>query len=150
MLTKQAWRLINNPSSLAATIMKAKYYPNSNFVEARKGGNPSFVWSSLLETKGIIQRNTQWRIGNGLSVRIWHDKWLPDAANPMVTTPPFPHLHNATVNSLMNNQGTDWDVEVVRDIFNTRDAQLILSVPIPQGNRYDKVIWNKDEKGSSP
>lgn len=147
MLTKQAWRLIKHPSSLAAKIMKAKYYPHSHFVDASRGGNPSFVWSSLLETKNTIQQNTRWRIGNGHSVRIWHDKWLPDAVNPLVTSPAFPYLQNAKVNSLFNSQGTGWDEEMVKEIFNSRDAQLILNTPIPLGNREDMVIWDKDAKG---
>lgn len=37
LLSKQAWRIIENPNSLVACIIKAKYFPNSTFLEARKG-----------------------------------------------------------------------------------------------------------------
>lgn len=43
MLSKQSWRLINNPNSLAARILKARYYPGSSFLEANLGTNPSFI-----------------------------------------------------------------------------------------------------------
>lgn len=49
MLGKQDWRLIQNSDSLVGRIYKAKYHPNSTFMNAKIGGNPSFIWRSILE-----------------------------------------------------------------------------------------------------
>jgi hypothetical protein len=43
MLAKKGWRLIQNPNSLAGQILKAKYFPNNNFLEANLGRQPSFA-----------------------------------------------------------------------------------------------------------
>jgi hypothetical protein len=34
LLAKQCWRLWNQPDSLVSQIMKAKYYPDCNILEA--------------------------------------------------------------------------------------------------------------------
>lgn len=147
MLSKQAWRLIQNPSSLAAKVFKAKYYPTSSFLEAKEGHNPSFVWSSILKSQDIIRRCSRWRVGNGKSIYIWKDKWLPDQSNASVSTPPYPFLEDAKVSSIMLNQGVGWDSEVILEIFNSRDANLIMSTPLSMSNRDDKLIWTKEDRG---
>ena len=34
MLAKQCWRLINNPDTLCARVLRAKYYPDGNLLKA--------------------------------------------------------------------------------------------------------------------
>ena len=41
LLAKQAWRLIENPQSLCAQVLKAKYYPNWFLVDTVFTGNAS-------------------------------------------------------------------------------------------------------------
>jgi hypothetical protein len=43
LLAKQCWRLIQNPDSLISQIIRAKYYPNSSFLEFELGKRPSFI-----------------------------------------------------------------------------------------------------------
>lgn len=50
MLAKQAWRLVNNANPLLTQIMCARCYPNTYFLNATIGSNPSYVWRSLLES----------------------------------------------------------------------------------------------------
>lgn len=39
LLSKQCWKLIKEPESLMARVLKARYYPNNHFLQAgRKGG----------------------------------------------------------------------------------------------------------------
>jgi hypothetical protein len=43
LLAKQGWRLIQHPDSLSSRIIKAKYHPNSYFLDAQVGSRASFV-----------------------------------------------------------------------------------------------------------
>ena len=54
MLAKQAWCLIHNNGSLFYRVYKARYFPNTSFLDAELGNNPSFVWRSLLAARVII------------------------------------------------------------------------------------------------
>lgn len=75
-----------------ARILKARYFPESDFLEAKKGSKPSFVWSSMLETQEIIRKGSRWRVGDGESIMICKDNWLPDPHNSKVISPPIPSL----------------------------------------------------------
>lgn len=70
LLAKQAWNLIHNPSSLWARILQQQYYPNSTFLQAKKGAASSWVWASLLAGREIIQKGSLWSIGNGFSTNM--------------------------------------------------------------------------------
>lgn len=145
MLCKHAWRLVNNPDSLVGQSFKVRYFPNSSFLQAKLGNNPSFIWSSIMETQEIIRRCSRWRVGNGLEILVWKDRWLPDKHNSMVESVPFPYTFNATVFSFLNAQGTEWDVDIIQEIFTDRDAKLILSIPLLATNKDDKLIWAMEE-----
>ncbi|XP_050121457.1 uncharacterized protein LOC126599164 [Malus sylvestris] len=55
LLAKQCWRLIMEPNSLWALVLKARYFPNCSFLDAKKGGRASWVWSSLLTGREILR-----------------------------------------------------------------------------------------------
>lgn len=38
LLSKQCWKLMNEPNSLMARMLKAKYYPNSHFYKLTERG----------------------------------------------------------------------------------------------------------------
>lgn len=86
-----------------ARVLKARYFPNSSFLEATKGGNPSYISSSLLESQDVIRRSVRWRVGDGSSIRIRNDKWLSNHNNARVESIPFPYLENAKISSIIDN-----------------------------------------------
>lgn len=47
----------------------------------------------------------------------------------------------------MDNEGSKWDMDVVRDICNTRDTKLIMRIPIPVHTRADSWFWYLEDKG---
>ncbi|KAA3457378.1 reverse transcriptase [Gossypium australe] len=77
LLAKQGWRFINYPDSLLAQVLKAKYYPNSNFLQAQLGNLPSLTWRSIWAGKKLLKDGLCWRIGKGDQVSIWNDCWIP-------------------------------------------------------------------------
>jgi hypothetical protein len=44
MLAKPVWRLINNPHSLYAQVLHAKYYPDGDILMAEPKAVSSFTW----------------------------------------------------------------------------------------------------------
>jgi hypothetical protein len=76
LLSKQIWRLLQNPNSLAAKILKAKYYPSCSILEASIGNRPSYVWRSFMAAQPVLQNGLIWRVGDGNDIGIWIDKWV--------------------------------------------------------------------------
>lgn len=70
LLAKQGWRLMQYPDSLVARILKAKYYPDLNFVNSSLGYLPSFTWKSIWASKGMLQEGLRWRVGLGRNIMI--------------------------------------------------------------------------------
>uniref|UniRef100_A0A803MS15 Reverse transcriptase zinc-binding domain-containing protein n=1 Tax=Chenopodium quinoa TaxID=63459 RepID=A0A803MS15_CHEQI len=76
LLGKQAWRLVLKSGTLIEQVLKGRYYPNSSFMEANVGVNPSYKWCGIAETRWVVRRVMRWRIGDGESVRVWTNQWL--------------------------------------------------------------------------
>ena len=73
MLAKQVWRIIVNPESLCARILKAKYFPNTSILQAGPKSGSSFTWQSIVAAIPTFKRGYIWRIGSGESINIWND-----------------------------------------------------------------------------
>lgn len=73
LLARQAWRLIEFPESLCARVLKAKYYPHGSLIDTVFGCNFSASWRGIMHGLELLKQGLIWRIGNGNSVRIWHD-----------------------------------------------------------------------------
>ncbi|KAF2317827.1 hypothetical protein GH714_041142 [Hevea brasiliensis] len=69
-----AWSLVVNPDSLAARLLKAKYYLESSFLTAPLGSSLSYIWHSIHATQSLIRSGLCWHIGTGNQVNIWNDK----------------------------------------------------------------------------
>ncbi|XP_060960954.1 uncharacterized protein LOC133031469 [Cannabis sativa] len=77
MLAKQGWKLITEPASLMTRVLKALYFPQGNFMEATIGHYGSTVWRSILWGREILLKGSRWCVGNGSTIRINEDAWLP-------------------------------------------------------------------------
>ncbi|XP_068339187.1 uncharacterized mitochondrial protein AtMg00310-like [Pyrus communis] len=58
LLAKQCWRLITEPDSLWAKVIKARYFPHSSIWDAKKGGRASWAWSSLICGRDLIREGS--------------------------------------------------------------------------------------------
>nr|GMD72567.1 uncharacterized protein LOC109160522 [Ipomoea batatas] len=84
LLAKQGWRLINTPTSLVARLLKAKYHPNSHFLEASLGNNVNYTWRSIMAGKDLLKQGLRVRISIDSLTSIWHSPWLLDDVNPFL------------------------------------------------------------------
>ncbi|XP_074342149.1 uncharacterized protein LOC141679584 [Apium graveolens] len=105
--------------------------------KAKIGPNPSFVWRSLLKTQALLKSGMACRVGPGTTISILNDPWLSSIENPYVQTS-YDALIGKTVDSLINMNITQWDEDLVNDIFIRRDANLIMSIPI---QRFQEDSW---------
>ncbi|WOH11480.1 hypothetical protein DCAR_0830967 [Daucus carota subsp. sativus] len=147
MLAKQAWRLINNSNPLVAAIMKARYYANTDFLNAKLGSNPSYMWRSIMESQEVIKRGCRRKIGDGRDTNMWTSPWLPCIENGFLTSNAHVGFQDAAVDGLMIEGQKKWDIEVLNDICNERDKNLIQQIHVPCRKIRDSWYWLLDDKG---
>ncbi|XP_074352546.1 putative mitochondrial protein AtMg00310 [Apium graveolens] len=85
MIAKQAWRLLNNLNPLVTTIMKARYYRDTDFLNANLGVNPSYTWRSIMVVQENMKQGSRRKIIDGQDTRVWKVPWLPCRDNGYVT-----------------------------------------------------------------
>jgi hypothetical protein len=95
----------------------------------------------------MLQLRMRWHLGNGRSVRIWHDPWLPLKESSMVRSVPQILDPEDTVSTLIFDDNNMWNVEKVREVFSEWEANAIVSIPLPPHKRRDRLFWDDTKSG---
>ncbi|KAF5468500.1 hypothetical protein F2P56_012646, partial [Juglans regia] len=81
------WRILQNPTSLVAQILKQKYFNKGDLLEAKLGTRPSFAWRGIHAGLTLLKKGLIWRVGNGHKINIWQDRWIPSLPAQKILTP---------------------------------------------------------------
>ncbi|XP_059436134.1 uncharacterized protein LOC132169065 [Corylus avellana] len=141
LLAKRIWQLFQNPNSLAAWILKAKYYAHSSVLEAMVGKRPSFAWGSIILSQAVIRNVLVWRVGNVRDIRVWGDRWLPTPTTFAVQSPCCIIDKDAWIVDLINQSTKRWKLTLISNIFNKEEARAISNIPLSPLQPLDKLIW---------
>ncbi|GAU18647.1 hypothetical protein TSUD_124800 [Trifolium subterraneum] len=147
MVAKQAWNIIQNPESLAAKLIKARYFPRSSLLEASLGYNPSYAWRSIWKAKQILLHGCRWRIGSGDRVRVMYDPWLRGNGDRWVTSPQVECVYDLFVKDLLLENYKAWDIAKIRNLFLGPVVEEIIATPLISSVKEDKVIWEEERNG---
>ena len=129
LLAKQCWRLIQNPDSLCAQVLKAKYYPDGDILEAGPKKGSSYTWQSIMAGIQTFKRGCSWRVGSGANIDIWNDPWIPSSVTRKLITHRGATMLSK-VDELINPHTGQWDEELIRDIFSPVDVHRILQIQL--------------------
>jgi hypothetical protein len=147
LLTKQGWRILQNPESLVAGILKEKYFPDVSFIEANVGRKPSYAWQSISQSRHILEAGLKWRVGNGLQISIWKDRWLLDFGTCQVQSP-VTILHvEAKFPELIEPISRRWNVQLLSSIFSPSEVASICSIPLSPLLPRDRLVWAGSKQG---
>ena len=87
MLARQGWRLISNPESLCAQVLRAKYFPNGDLLSVQERPGISYSWRNIIRGIQALNKGLIWRVGDGTQINIWLDPWIPDGITRRPITP---------------------------------------------------------------
>jgi hypothetical protein len=65
MLGRQCWRVLTEPDSLCARVLKGRYFPNSDFWSAARPRSASYTWRNILFGRELLVKGVRWSIGDG-------------------------------------------------------------------------------------
>ncbi|KAA3469410.1 reverse transcriptase [Gossypium australe] len=94
-----------------------------------------------LITDGIL-----WRIGNGASVNIWNDPWLPGAGNNRLSVQTI-NPNWTTVDQLIEAETNTWNKDLIYNFVNDDHATCIFSIPISEVKLEDMLVWKHEGIG---
>jgi len=128
-------------------VLKAKYFPRSDFINASIGHNPSYTWRSIMAAQNLVKEGIRWRISNGANVRVWMDKWLPVPSTYKVTSPRLFMHEDTRVQELIVTSTVSWKKSIVDTLFLPHEAEAIKGIPISSRFPVDKLIWTETQNG---
>ena len=147
LLAKQAWRLLQDQSSLFYKVFKPCFFPNCTIMEAEESSHGSNAWRSILYGRDVIKCGACWRIGSGQKVQIWQHTWLPSKPTTHVLSPILEGWEKTTVDALINEENWTWNNDVLAGLFVPEEAELITRIPLSKHPIEDKLYWPWTQNG---
>ena len=72
-----------------------------------------------MAAKSVVEDGIRWSIGNGESLQIWKDKWIPKPDTYKITSPINPMLYSEKVSTLIDKKRAVWKSDQINSIFST-------------------------------
>jgi hypothetical protein len=85
-----------------------------------------------------FKRGSIWRVGDGSTINIWADQWIPSSPDHKVMTPRGNCLLS-TVQELINLVTEYWDEELLKENLWPIDVERILQIPLPRHGKSDFI-----------
>ncbi|KAG7572532.1 Reverse transcriptase domain [Arabidopsis suecica] len=140
LLAKQSWRMLQEPTSLLHRVLKAKYFPKSNLLEASLKSRPSHAWRSIFQGMQLLKQGFKWRVGDGNTIKVCSDPWLDNPPRPARVLSPH-QSKTLTVSQLMNPSTPTWDEQKLQALIHPEDVQIIKRIHPRLTKAPDAPMW---------
>lgn len=147
LLARQAWRILQEPHSLSARILKAVYYPHSEFLESEVGSPASQVWHSISEGIEMLKVGPIKHIGNGNTTSIWNENWITCKYNNRPTCSPSDNPP-VLISELMCSVTRTWNVQALNQYLLPMDAKIVRQIPVSHVDQEDFWAWSYEKSGA--
>lgn len=94
--------------------------------------------------RDIIETATKWEVGDGRSIRIREDVWLPSGKLIGLANRDDPRM----VADLIDHDAKAWNLSRVTELFDENVVKEILAQPLSLHPNSDKLIWTANSSGS--
>lgn len=148
MLAKQCWRFLTNTKSLAATMLKEKYFRHVELLDAKLGYCPSVMWRSLWGSLNLIREGVSWHVGNGKRIKFWEDKWVVSTLTyRKIQAPANTVNRSAMVEDFIDTTKGEWRGDLLKEVLGEEEADTVKTIPISRLGFSDKQIWGYTKSG---
>ncbi|CAK8542606.1 unnamed protein product [Lathyrus sativus] len=148
MVGKETWNLMSKPNNRVSRLYKARYFPNSDFLDSVLGHNPSYVWRSIWSSKFVVRGSYKWSIGSSESISIWNQNWLHDRTSLTNPWSHIPDVSNMKVVDLISNHGKQWNSDLIVPLVGEEVANKILNTALSEMVQVDKMVRNFERGGN--
>lgn len=127
-----------------ARILKARYFPEEDILNAKLKNKASYAWKSILHGRDLISKRMRYIIGDGTLGNMWTDSWIPDH-------PPRPprargvYQLEEKVKEYFNTTRDQWNEQKLWEVIIDEDVDKILALKISSVARQDLLGWHYNE-----
>nr|POF22863.1 cellulose synthase-like protein e1 [Quercus suber] len=89
----------------------------------------SFAWKDILKARKVISIGAKWIVGDGLSMSVFKDNWIPDASGGRVTSFALVGDANMKVADLIDTSLGCWKNQKIDECLVPFDAHRIKAIP---------------------
>nr|VDC67117.1 unnamed protein product [Brassica rapa] len=154
LLGKQMWRMLTNKNSLLTRVFKSRYFKKSDPLSAPLGSRPSYAWRSIHAAQKLVQQGARVIIGSGKDTKVWSERWIGSKPAMMVTSMrrhergrQLDVSEDMRVSELLCGNGSEWNAELVRDMFTEEVKSKILAIRPAGRNSMDTYSWEYTKTG---
>ena len=111
------------------------------------GYRASLIWRNLWEVRSLSQQGVRWRVGNGRSIRIWKDKWIPFQPSFLPLTPRGNWNEEGRVCDLIDGDTKHWNWRLLQEMFEPTKAVGINALYVNKIECPDELVWHYEKQG---
>jgi hypothetical protein len=146
LLAKQAWRILEDASSLRARILEVVYVLERDFLEAKLGSALSRIWRAILNGRKVLERGLIRRIGTGETTNIWDMNWIPREGRLRPVRRVLPGAP-MLVSELIDATSATWDRQKLQAHLLPADVEAIFNMPLCTRRQDDVWAWHHERSG---
>jgi ribonuclease HI len=95
----------------------------------------------------VLILGCRWQIGDGSKIKVMNEPWLRATQGRCLNAPQTQNVYDLKVQHLMLPNVKCWDDNKIYSLFSLEVAQDILTVPLFDLVREDKLIWSEEKDG---
>lgn len=94
-----------------------------------------------MSTIELLKEGLVSRVGDGKSIHIWNDRWLPTPTSFSVQSPPRVISADSVVSVLIDSELRVWNTSLINVVFSMEEAKVIATIPLSPTLPLDRIVW---------
>ncbi|KAK9288973.1 hypothetical protein L1049_017444 [Liquidambar formosana] len=141
------WHLFLNSEKFWVHFLSSKYYRGKPFSEATYSNTYSWLWKGILKCKDLVIKGTCFVVGDGLSIDLWKDPWIPNLQGFRPRLRGERRMDVNLVSDLILPLTNQWNIDKVSTLFEPADVPKILRIHFASSGRPGLLMWMATNSG---
>ena len=132
LIAKLVWMVASKRDSLCMAMLRSKYKVRVDCLRRKPVKWATLIWRAIEKTKNVIEKGACFLVGDGCSINVWMDPWIPRIEG--FKTKPRDRLipkNSMAVSSLINSSTHEWSLDLLFDLFELEIVAAIQKIRIP-------------------
>ncbi|KAL2935537.1 hypothetical protein RDABS01_018655, partial [Bienertia sinuspersici] len=114
---------------------------NAYFTNMFTSSHPTGMEEATAGLSSMVTERLEWRVGNGTSINVRDDAWLPGDTQLRVPTPNMESPADLRVADLLDAERGEWCEEKIELHLSNEDANLVRQIPLSSRLPADVRYW---------